>query len=168
MYKFQYKQVLTDDEYAEYFDFMKSFLFELYGEDALTNESFVSWKNNQKKLQNIIYVKLMKNNVCCGYADLIKVDETTLHFCNVIVKESERRTLIVFKFLQDLISKEELKQYQNITLHINRNNNNSYNAWSRFNYELIEQGKNSNKYKIKRENVEKYFKRFNKNMNKSF
>lgn len=162
MYKFEYKTALEDNEYKEYFDFMKSFLLELYGEEALTNESYLNWRTNQKKLQNIIYVKIIKNGDCCGYADLLKVSETTLHFCNVIIKESERRTLIVFRLLQNLINREELKQFKDITLHINRNNSNSYNTWSRFNYELLEQGKNSNKYKILRENVENYFKKFDK------
>ena len=157
-YNFEIKHALTEEEFIECFDFMKSYLISIYGEDAVCEENFKSWKANRQEKENRFFIKISKCNEVCGYAEIMILENNILYFCDIIIKEEMRKTRVVYEFVKYILSLKEFEDFNEIYLHINKQNKNSFNTWSRLGLIEVEEGEKSNKYKIKRENVENYFK----------
>lgn len=162
-YRFEIKNSLTDNELVEYFQFLKNHLIWLYGENAINNESFLSWKSNREGYnKNKFFIKMFKDATLLGYAEMLIRKDNTLYFCDIIIKEEMRRTRLVLEFVKFVLTVKEFDPYEELYLHINKNNNNSFNTWSHFGLEKLEDGKNSNLYKIRKHQIINYINKLNK------
>lgn len=157
MYDFQITKCLNDEDLNLCFEFMKNYLVEIYGKEALSDENFQVWKKNREKInENKFFFKMLKNDDVFGFAEILTRSDNTLYFSDIIVREDKRRTRIVYEFIKYLLDLEEFKNYKEIHLHINKKNKTSLNAWKCFNLSLLEEGEKSNKYKIERKDVEQF------------
>lgn len=160
-FNFQIKHGLTENEFLECFHFMKSYLVSIYGTSSINNDNFNIWKSNRLNNQNRYFIKIYKNKEVCGYAEFMVLNERELYFCDIIIKEELRMSRVVYEFVKFMLNLEQIKNFQEITFHINRNNKQSFRTWSHLNIELTEVGKISNKYKVERKEVEKFIKKLN-------
>ena len=157
IYKFLVKPFLSDDEYVEYFEFMKGHLIKLYGKDAVNQENFDSWKANRKNCKHPkFYIKMFCDDKICGYADLLITNTNQLYFCDVIIEEKYRRSLLLFEFLKFVVNRAEFNDFDEVFFHINHRNQTSLSTFKHLGYELEEEFERSNKFKISRENILKY------------
>lgn len=163
MYNFEIKNQLTHEELLEYFELLKNHLIEMYGEENVSS-GFSSWYENraQKSLQKF-FIKMSNGNEVLGYAEIMIRKDGSLYFCDIIIHEKMRRTRLLFEFLTFVLKAKEFENFDEIYMHINRNNEMSLRTWSHFDYEKIDEQKLSNFYKIKREKIEKYLKNVTKN-----
>lgn len=163
-FKFELKNKVVDNELFSYFNLMKSHLINLYGEEAVSEENYEIWKENRKKTQkNRFYIKIFKDGELCGFADLLITDENTLYFSDIIVREDMRKTFLVLEFIKFVFECKEFKNFNEIYFHINRNNLTSLKTFGHLGYEITGKTEKSNRYKLTRENIERYLKRIFKN-----
>ena len=156
-YNFFIKHKLTEEEFVECFNFMKTYLVSIYGEDAISANNFNLWKANRTEKDNRFFIKILKEQETCGYAEIMILDNKVLYFCDIIIKEEMRRTRVVYEFVKYVLKLEMFKEFEDIYLHINKSNKTSYSTWLKLGLIEVEEGKNSNKYKLLRKNVENYF-----------
>lgn len=156
-FDFQLKKSLSDEELVECFDFMKTFLVSLYGEESIGEKSFGFWKAQRTNKENIFFIKILKRNEVYGYAEITILDDETLYFSNIIIKEGKRRTMVVYEFVKYVLNLEQFKDFNEIYLHINKKNKSSLNTWMSLGLVEVFKGKRSNKYKLLRSEVENYF-----------
>lgn len=166
-FKFEVFEQISDDEFLEYFDLMKNHLAVLYGEEATSQESFQTWKGNLKNCKNKkLYIKMFCDSQICGYADLLCADGEELYFCNVIIKEEYRRTTLLFEFLKFLLGLRQMACFSEITFHINHRNRASLSTFSHLGYEMVSEGKNSNKFRILRKDAQDYIEKISRRLQK--
>lgn len=158
-FNFELKKSLTDEEFVECFEYMKTYLVSIYGEDAISEDNFQLWKNHRIGKNNQYIIKMLKGNDCVGYAEIIVKEDNTLYFCDIIVKESMRMTRLVYEFVNYVLNLELFKEFEEIYLHINKKNKTSLNTWKILGLTEIEKGVSSNKYKLLRTDIENYFNR---------
>ena len=156
-FNFELKKSLTDEEFKECFDFMKTYIVSLYGDDAVSDENYATWKLSRGEKENRFFIKIFRREQVCGYAEIMITKNETLYFCDIIIKEEFRRTTIVHEFVRYVLNLNEFKEFEEIYLHINKKNLTSYNTWKSLGLTEVEQGKTSNKYKISRNDIENYF-----------
>ena len=94
----------------------------------------------------------------CGYAELMILNNNMLYFCDIIIKEQMRMTRVIFEFVKFVFDLEQFKNYNEIYFHINKKNEMSLKTWSKLGLILVEENKNNYKYKLIRDNINKYFK----------
>lgn len=156
MYCFELKNELTNNELMEYFNILKPHLILLYGEEN-ANNGFSGWYESRSKFSPQKYfIKMLKNEEVLGYAELMIRQDNTLYFCDIILKEEVRRTSLVFEFIKFVLNCEPFEKFDEIYMHINRNNYMSLKTWSHFNYEKLEEQNLSNFYKINRTEIVKF------------
>ena len=159
MYKFEIKNELSQRELVEYFNILKSHLIGLYGEKSVET-GYKSWYENRSKFSpQKFFVKMFKDKELLGYAELLIRGDNTLYFCDIIIKEKSRQTRLVFEFVKFVLNCNQFKGYDEIYMHINRNNEMSLKTWSHFNYQKLEEQNLSNLYKISREDIANYINR---------
>jgi len=158
-FDFELKKSLTDDELNECFEFMTSYLVEIYGEDAISRENFEIWKSNRSEKENRFFIKMLDDEKACGYAEIAIQQQKRLYFADIIIKEEFRRTTIVYDFVKYVLGLEEFAKFDEVYLHINKKNHTSYNTWKSFGLIELLQGGSSNKYKISRSGIEDFFNR---------
>ena len=124
-YVFELKSKLSETEILECFEFMKSYLISIYGEEAISEQNFLVWKSNIEKInKNRYFIKISKEKETCGYAQISITENNTLYFGDIIIKESMRRTRVVYEFVKYVLNLEEFKHFEEIYLLINKNNKN--------------------------------------------
>ena len=163
MHNFEIKNMLSDDEIKEFFRFYEAHFIEIYGKDAVENAYFKWCELRQEKKKGRTFIKLTKEDKCLGYAELQIRKDKSLYFCDIATAKESRASRLIFEFVKFVLGCDKFKNYDEIYMHINHKNSVSLRTWSRFGLEKVEEGESSHQYKIKRENVEKYFERFNKN-----
>lgn len=157
-FNFELKKALTDEEFCECFDFMKSFLVSIYGKESIYDENFKTWKENRRQKENRFFIKILKDMQTCGYAELMILNNNMLYFCDIIIKDQMRMTRVIFEFVKFVLDLEQFKNYNEIYFHINKKNEMSLKTWSKLGLILVEENKNNYKYKLIRDNINRYFK----------
>ena len=147
-YNFELKKSLSNEEFVECFEFMKTYLISIYGEDAISVNNFQIWKDNRQEKENRFFIKMLKEKDCVGYAEMMIKEDGTLYFSDIIVKESARMTRVLYAFVKYVLSLEKFKEFDEIYFHINKKNNTSYNTWKTLGLTDVEEGKISNKYNL--------------------
>jgi len=159
MYTFEIKNELSHDELIEYFDILKVHLASLYGGENV-DKGFASWYENRSQFSpKKFFVKMFNENELLGYSELMIRKDNTLYFCDIILKEKARQTKLVFEFVKYVLNCEQFSKFDEIYMHINRNNQMSLKTWSHFNYQKLEEQNLSNLYKIERKDIENFVRR---------
>lgn len=156
MYNFEIKNELSHQELMDYFNILKNHLIGLYGEENV-NSNFQSWYENRSQFSNDkFFIKMFNQKELLGYAELMIRNDNTLYFCDIILKEKARQTRLVFEFVKFVLNCDKFKSFNEIYMHINRNNQMSIKTWSHFNCQKLEEQNLSNLYKISRDNIGEY------------
>ena len=129
------KKLLNEENFKEMYNILIENLFITYPKFLLDRDKYDNmnaynkWINMIKNTNDYNVIAYIENNIVIGFLNYSVINDD-MWISEVQIKNEYKNKGILKKLLKEFVSLEDVKKYDNITIHINSDNKISYDVFS--------------------------------------